>query len=310
MRTEPVLKMPDEKLLCELDTIMKAHRVKVEENLSPLVSSYCPAMADKDPVEYRKMIELTTKMTMVGHACADIAGYPFDDRRLTISSLFGACCFIADSFIDDFGEAVAREYVERFELLLTKGWFEVRNERERLFYVIISRLFAERDVLDPMLRQAILGQFLAQKRDIEIRFGAGRLNAMPRSRRLSILKECARDRGGCVTMVLSLLLVPGVALECHHLLYRAGAMFMYIDDHGDCHYDLYYNRITYMNQVSAPLRALRRIFNECVESLDRGLPESFGKKMLIAFLYRYFVTRLQKHRLERNRGQYAWTIYE
>jgi len=302
--------MPDERFLSELDSIMKAHRVKVEETLSPLVSSYYPAMADKDIGEYRKMVELTTKMTMVGHACADIAGYPFDDRRLTISSLFGACCFIADSFIDDFGEAAAREYIDRFELLLTKGWFEIRNERERLFYVIISRLFAERDVLDPMLRQAIIGQFLAQKRDIDIRFEAETLNAMPRMKRLRILKECARDRGGCVTMVLSLLLVPNVALKHHHLLYRAGAMFMYIDDHGDCHYDLYYKRITYMNQVATPFRALRKIFNECVTSLDEGLPECFGKKMLIAFLYRYFVTRLKKHRLERNRGQYAWTIYE
>ena len=119
--------------------------------------------------EYRKMFELSTKMNLVGHACTEIAGYEYDRRRQTIGTLFGACCFLADSFIDDFGEAATREYIDRLGLLLTEGWFEMRTDRERLFYVIVSRLFAERDILDPTIRQAILHLYQAQKQDVELR---------------------------------------------------------------------------------------------------------------------------------------------
>jgi len=45
----------------------------------------------------------------------------------------------ADSFIDDFGEAATRDYLDRLEVLLTEGWFEPRTDREKLFFVIVSR---------------------------------------------------------------------------------------------------------------------------------------------------------------------------
>ena len=40
---------------------------------------------------------------------------------LCVRSGFGGCCFLADSFIDDFGPDATREYLERIELLLTTG---------------------------------------------------------------------------------------------------------------------------------------------------------------------------------------------
>src|SRR5687768_7971045 len=108
-------------------------------------------------------------MTLVGHAATTVAGHPYDARRRRIASLFGACCFLADSFIDDFGDQAARDYLDRFELLLTRGWFHPRTDRERLFFAIISRLFLERHVLQPGLRQAVLLLYEAQRRDVEMR---------------------------------------------------------------------------------------------------------------------------------------------
>jgi hypothetical protein len=40
------------------------------------------------------------------------------------------------------------------------------------------------------------------------------------------------------------------------------------------------------------------------------LPESDGRDLLVAFLRRYYLTRLKKHRLERSRGAWSWTVYE
>ncbi|PXF58380.1 MAG: hypothetical protein C4B58_06645 [Deltaproteobacteria bacterium] len=298
------------KALADIDALMKGYRISVEEQLVSLVSDYYPSMIAGDGVEYRKMLELSSKMTMVGRACAEIAGFPFDTRRLRISCLFGACCFLGDSFLDDFGDDDSREYLQRYELLLTKGWFEIRNQREQLFYIILSRLFGERDVLDVMLRQAIFGLFLSQKRDVEMRACSPSFKATPRHRQLRLLKECARDRSGHAITILSLFLVPELPLLYQHLLYTAGALIMYIDDHGDCHYDRYYNRITYMNQVKHPVQTLRRIFNTSIDRLYTRLPESEGRELLIGFLYRYFVTRLEKHRLERNSGKFSWNVYE
>jgi hypothetical protein len=277
----------------------------------PLVKAYYPALMESDDgKEYRKMIELSAKMSMVGHACTEIAGYDFDERRKKISILFGACCFLGDSFLDDFGESISREYLERFELLLTKGWFEIKNKREQLFYIVLSRLFAERDILDTMLRQAIFGQFLAQKRDVELRLDSRGLRGLPRQEQLNVLRECARDRGGYVTAVLSLLLVPELPFKWYHLLYVAGSLFMYIDDHGDYHYDRHYNRLTFMNQVKYPVQALRNIFGKGMNMIYGGLPPSRGRDFLVAFLFRYFVTRLRKHNLERDKGVSMWTVYD
>ncbi len=301
---------PSDRLTERTDQLIKKHRKDMQRCLEPLVSAHYPELIKKSDDEFRKMIELSTKMTLVGHCCAEIAGYPFDDRRVRISALFGACCFLADSFLDDFGDVAAYQYIDRFELMLTKGWFDVMNEREELFYVVTTRLFAERDMLNPTLRQAIFGQHLAQKRDVKLRMDAERFMAMPESKRLSTLKICARDRGGYVAVVLALLLVPKLSLNHHQLLFLAGAIFMFIDDHGDCYYDRYYNRITYMNQVNEPAKILEKLFNDGILKLRDGLQQGPGQEILMTFLFRYFVTRLDKHMLEKDRGKHSWTVYE
>ena len=293
-----------------LDSLMRASRRRAEQVLRPIVDRYYPAMPAASPLEYRKMIALTTKMAMVGMACTRVAGYPFDSRRARIACLYGACCFLGDSFLDDFGEEAAWDYLARYELLLTKGWFEIRSDRERLFYIVLARLFAERDILDPTLRQAIFGLYLAQKRDVTLRsadLGPGR---SARRRRLSALRECARDRSGHAITLLSLLLVPKLPLGYHCHIYTAGSLIMHIDDHGDCYFDRHHRRLTYMNQVRSPGRALRAIFTRGVERIRRGLPDNEGRDLLIAFLNRYYATRLRKHRLERRRGEISWTVYE
>jgi hypothetical protein len=293
-----------------LDELFRKCRRNVEKNLQPLVENYFPAMQTANGgLEYRKMLELSTKMAVVGMACTWIAGYRFDERRLRISSLFGACCFLGDGFLDDFGAQAADEYLQRYELLLTKGWFEIRDERERLFYIVLRRLFSERDVLEPMLRQSIWKLFLTQKRDVELRSALLGVGQSRRSQ-LQALRECARDRSGHAITLLSLLLVPTLALEYHSPIYSAGSLIMYIDDHGDCHIDRYRNCRTYMNQVKEPARTLRRIFVRGVERIHLGLPKSKGKELLIAFLHRYCVTRLRKHCLEKSRDTASWTIYE
>src|SRR5574340_687045 len=301
---------PDVAIDARLETLFREYRVRVEENLRPLVERYYPAMLAGNGVEYRKMLELSAKMTLVGSACAGIAGCPCDERRVLIGALFGACCFLGDSFLDDFGEKAAREYLERYGLLLTKGWFEVRNDRERLFYITMARMFAERDVLDPMLRQALLGLYLCQKLDVELRSGSVALRARSRRRQLQLLRQCGRERSGHAITILTLLLVPNLPLAYHCLIYMAGSLITYIDDHGDCHYDRYYNRLTYMNQVRRPVPTLRAIFRRTMERLYHGLPESEGRDLLIAFLCRYYSTRLRKHRLEKSRGVSSWTVYQ
>jgi hypothetical protein len=293
----------------QLDVLFQVERRHVRRTLEPLVRQYCPDMMAGTCLEYRKLLELSSKMTMVGLACTRIAGFPFDARRRRVAALLGACCFLGDGFLDEFGEAASIEYLKRFELLLTKGWFEVRNDRERLFYVILGRLFAERDVLDPMLRQAIFNLFLSQKKDVELRAGSSEFQQLQRPLQLRMLRECAGNRGGNTSTVLALLLVPQLPLEYHYLVFIAGSLFMYIDDHGDCHYDRHYRRLTYMNQVKRPVPALRVMFSRGIELIHRGLPGSEGRDLLIAFLHRYYLTRLGKHRLERSRGVISWTVY-
>ena len=293
-----------------VDYLMQVYRQRVAARLAPIVQSYNPRLASDGGMEYRKMLELSTKMTLVGHACTEIADQPFDERRQTIAGLFGACCFLADSFLDDFGETATREYLSRFELLFTKGWFEVRNDRERLFYVIIARLFAERDILEPTLRQSLLRLFEAQRRDVDMRYSLAKLQALPRLNRLQLLKNCARDRSGHAIIVLSAFLVPGLSLEYIRLIFTAGALIMFIDDHGDTFADLADGRITYMNQLAQPRQALRRIFHSHVDRLTRGLPFGDGRDLLVAFLTRYYLTRLEKHRQQRHRGGAAWAVYE
>ena len=293
-----------------VNRLIQKYREKVVEVLQPIVSIYYPSLLANPENEYRKMIELSTKMTLVGHACAETAGQLFDDRRQRIASLFGGCCFLADSFLDDFGEAASREYLRRLELLLTQGWFDIRTERERLFYIIISRLFAQRDVLEPTLRQAILRLFEAQKRDVEMRFDGNGLYALPRRRRLEVLKTCARDRSGHAIIVLAAFLAPHLTMAYCASIYIAGALIMHIDDHGDCYADLRDRRITYMNQVRDPERALSRTYRSSMRRLVEGLPAGSGRDLLTGFLTRYYLTRIEKHRVERKRGSSPWAVYE
>jgi len=293
-----------------VDELTQRYRKKVVGTLEPLVRCYCPALLGNSNNQYRKMVELSTKMTLVGHASTESAGESYDTRRRTIASLFGGCCFLADSFIDDFGEKAARDYLARFELLLTKGWFEVRTDREKLFYVILARLFTERDVLHPTLRQAIWLLYEAQKRDVELRFRSRSLRRLPRRKQLAVLRQCARDRSGHAITVLSAFLVPELPLAYRSLIFTAGALIMHIDDHGDCYADLLDRRITYMNQVKQPARVLRRIFLAHVGRIARGLPLGAERDLLIAFLFRYYITRLAKHKEQRKHGGTAWAVYE
>ena len=297
-------------LSSHLDDLFGQYRKHVVICLHPLVTEYYPALARERIDEYRKLMELSAKMTVVGHACSEITGFPYDQRRQKIGSLFGGCCFLADSFIDDFGLEVAKEYVDRIRTLLKTGWFEIRSDRERLFYVIISRLFAERDVLDPMLRQAILLLFQAQSRDVAFRANPDIIRSRPRHEQLRILKENARNRSGHAIVALTSFLVPSLPLDTLSLIFLAGSLIMHIDDHGDCYSDLHYHRLTYLNQVADPERTLRRIFDGSISKLRNELPEGSGRELMIAFLTKYFVTRLKKHRLQRMHRELAWAVYE
>ncbi len=249
-------------------------------------------------------------MALVGHACCEVAGFPFDARRLSISILYGGSCFLADSFIDDYGEAVAREYIHRFEIMLTKGWFTIKNSRERLLYVFLSRTFALSDCLRPLSRQAIIGVLLAQKRDLMLRLNATTFQSLPRARRLRYLRGVARDRSGHALLALTCLVAPEMRLSVVHNLFIAGSLISCTDDHGDCFADRKSKRVTYMNQIENPARILTGMYNDTVAHIRRTLPDSPGKDFLCAFLFRYFVTRLDKHEEERNRGGLSWAVYE
>jgi hypothetical protein len=292
-----------------VDSLLQTYRRYVAATLQPIVRLHYHALKSETEAEYRKMLELSTKMMVVGHACTEIAGHDYDRRRQRIACLFGACCFLADSFLDDFGDAATRSYLQRLELLLTRGWFEVRTDRERLFYVIVSRLFAERDILQPTLRQAILRLFEAQRRDVEMR-GLGSSTEEVTGARLALLKRCARDRSGHAIIVLTAFLVPNPPLDRLRMIFLAGALIMFIDDHGDCFADRASRRVTYMNQLARPAAALRRIFTTHVAQITHGLPAAQGRDLLIAFLSRYYVTRLNKHRQQRRQGASAWAVYE
>lgn len=293
-----------------LDSLVRAHRLMVRDELAPLIAAHYPALPDAAPGEYRKMLELSAKMTLVGHACTEIAGFDFDSARQGTAALFGACCFLADSFLDDFGIDATRDYLTRFERLLETGWFDIRTERERLFYVVAARLFARRDVLDPLLRQAILQLHTAQAQDVMHRLEPSRLDAISARQRSLLLKQGARNRSGHAIVALSAFLMPHVSLDFLTHIFCAGALVMFIDDHGDCHTDRRDGRITYMNQVREPERVLRRIVALHIGKLAAGFPPGEGRDLLLNFLLRYYRTRLAKHREQKRMGGSAWDVYE
>lgn len=298
-----------------LESLLVHHRRRVDRFFQPLVKWCYPDLLQADNDEYAKLVELTTKMTTVGHACTLTAGYEFDDRREMISHLYGGCCFLADSFIDDFDDRVTREYLDRLERFLNDGWFEVRNDRERLYYVLASRMFRERDILKPILRQAIIWLFIAQKKDSLLRLSSNALWDKPRRERLSMLREYARNRGGHTSTLLARLLVPEMPIPCYQAVYEAGALFMQIDDHGDAWSDLLHRRITYMNQSRRPRATLKKIFDDTIAGLSQRLPDCAGRDLMIAFLNRYYVTRLRKHQIVRAKVEMGterslWSAYE
>lgn len=292
-----------------VDRLIQGYRKTVKTHLAPLVRAYNPAMLEAQD-EYRKMLELSAKMNVVGHACTEIFGHDYDERRQRIGCLFGACCFLADSFIDDFGEQATRDYLQRLDVLLTEGWFDLRTDRERLFFVIVSRLFVERDVLHPTIRQAILQLYAAQKLDVDLRLNRDRSRGSLDRVQLHHLKLCARNRSGHAILVLSAFLLPELPLAYLTQMFTAGALIMYIDDHGDCYSDLQDDRITFMNQVKRPRRTLKTIFLGHIMRLARGLPKSDGRDLMIAFLTRYYLTRVQKHQRQKIKGGSAWAVYE
>jgi hypothetical protein len=299
---------PSQASLERVDQLIRGYRPEARATLEPLVETQYPALGVNRANEYRKMVELSTKMTLVGHAATESLGYEFDARRRRIASLFGGCCFLADSFIDDFGEEAAYDYLDRFEVLLTRGWFHPRTNRERLFYTIITRLFLERDVLRPILRQALLQLYEAQRRDVAMR--SAYRHGAPGRVGLRQLKLCARDRSGHAILVLSSFLVPDIALPYRAPVFAAGSLIMHIDDHGDCYADLKDGRVTFMNQVQTPARVLRRIFAAEVTRLMTGLPANAGRDLFVAFLTRYYLTRLEKHRKQQQLEGSAWAVYE
>jgi hypothetical protein len=300
---------PDAEALARVSALLTAFRGDAMGRFGPLAAAHYPALLDGRDGEYRKMVELSTKMAVVGCACTEIAGHDFDARRRDAAILFGGLCFFADSFVDDFGPAATEEYLDRIERLLMTGWFEVRDERERLFYVVLTRLFAQRDVLQPLLRQSILLLFEAQRRDVALRAVQGP-GGDSRRLRLRRLHDCARDRSGHAICVLTGFLVPDIPLGILPLLFGAGALIMQIDDHGDCYADLAHRRMTYMNQLRSPAAALRRIFALQAARLHAGLPPGPGRDLMLAFLTRYYLTRLEKHRHQRRERGPSWTVYE
>jgi len=300
---------PTPELAARIDALARAYRTEVRDTLAPLVAAWHPALS-ASATEYAKMLELSTKMTLVGHACTMLSGYEFDARRRRIAILFGCCCFLADSFLDDFGPAATRLYLQRFARLLSAGWFEIRTERERLFYVVLARLFAERDMLDPLLRQAILRLHAAQAQDVMLRLDPDHLAALPERHQRTLLKRNARDRSGHAIIALTTFLVPSLPLAMIALIFAAGALIMFIDDHGDCYTDRRDGRLTYMNQVRDPERVLHRIALAYFARLASGLPSNEGRDLLLGFLLRYYLTRIDKHREQRRRGGTAWDVYE
>jgi hypothetical protein len=65
-----------------------------------------------------------------------------------------------------------------------------------------------------------------------------------------------------------------------------------------------------MNQVKRPERTLKTIFLAHVRRLSSVLPPGRGRDLLIAFLTRYYLTRVEKHRQQKLRRAPAWAVYE
>jgi hypothetical protein len=169
----------------------------------------------------------------------------------------------------------------------------------------MARLFTERDILQPMLRQAICSLFKVQALDVALTLLTE--NSRPG---IHALRRCGRDRSGHAITVLTLFLVPELPLRVHHVLYSTGSLISYIDDYGDFYFDRMQGKATYMNTVQNPARVLTRTFGETLALIDRALEPSHGRELLKTFLHRYFTTRLRKHEREGCRQDSSRPVYE
>ena len=141
---------------------------------------------------------------------------------------------------------------ERFGVLLTEGWFEVRTDREELVLRYLCRDFS------PSGTSSIHGSAgdsaslrCAEGSDVDLRLKTARSGGGVDRGQLALLKQCARDRSGHAILVLSAFLLPALPLRYLTQIFWAGALIMYIDDHGDCYSDLTHKRATFMNQIAS-----------------------------------------------------------
>jgi hypothetical protein len=65
-----------------------------------------------------------------------------------------------------------------------------------------------------------------------------------------------------------------------------------------------------MNQVPDPAKTLRMLYNETLSLIRTRLPQGRGLDLMSGFLYRYFITRLEKHEREKAHGGLSWAVYE
>ena len=70
-----------------LNALFKRYRTGVGDCLEPIVRQYNPMMLEGGAGRESKMLELSAKMNVVGHACAEIGGFEYDERRQMIGSL-------------------------------------------------------------------------------------------------------------------------------------------------------------------------------------------------------------------------------
>jgi hypothetical protein len=75
---------PDPETFEKVDQLIRGYRGHVVACLEPAVRAHYPELLAT--LEYGKMLELSTKMTLVGHAACEIAGYRYDERRQTIGT--------------------------------------------------------------------------------------------------------------------------------------------------------------------------------------------------------------------------------
>ena len=119
---------PDSAQIERVDELIRGYRREVVTGLEPSVRAHYPELLEDPGDEYRKMLELSTKMTLVGHACCEIAGYPL--RRAAATEReprSAAAAFSPTASSTTSARTRPASTSQRIELLLTTGWFDVRT---------------------------------------------------------------------------------------------------------------------------------------------------------------------------------------